>query len=74
MLVDGDGSLMRKMLEHIKPEIMETYDFAEMPAIIFKIYTGEIQALITDWGKRGFAEDEIETVYRNLIFLTKNCT
>lgn len=71
LLEDGNEKLMRDMLTHIRPGIATTYSFAKMPTIIFKIYTSEIYALITDWGEREFTEGELAIVHHDMVYLTR---
>lgn len=64
-------TLLHKMLECFKKEISAEYHFGKTIAPVFDIYVGEAYAVILNWRKAHFAENLIDIVYHDLIFLAK---
>lgn len=64
--------VLDEMIVVLKPEIMDFIRLSGSHERIFRVYTGEIVGLITDWELDGFREVEIVKLLNNIMYLTES--
>ena len=68
----GDTTVYRKMVWMLRPLIEKAMGLPKNSKRMFNVYTGEIVELMDEWGKKDYSEEEMKTVLKNILYLTKS--
>ena len=71
LLKNGNGEIVRRMVRALRPRIMRAYKWSNCSGKVFEIYVNEILALIQDWEKNMFSEDELDRILWEIMYLTE---
>ena len=71
MMMDcGGGFVVGEMLDCLKGKILREYRLPLQSNKIFRIYKNELMGLVEEWRKTDFSEVEINSVLKDIIYLT----
>lgn len=71
-LYTGDTTVYRKMVWMLRPLIEKSMGLPKNSKRMFNVYASEIVALMDEWGKKDYLEEEMKTVLKNILYLTKS--
>ncbi len=71
ILAHKDSVIFEKMIWRLENRICDSYFLPQNSKQVFGIYTKEIVGLLEEWGKRDFNKNEIESVLKNIMYLTE---
>lgn len=58
------------MIDKLKPELMKYMRIANNYETMYGVYKNEVATLLEKWGEGGFKKEEIESVLKDIIYLT----
>lgn len=71
LLNDGRSAVIKKMLNRIKPRLINEWMIGDDFNKIFSIYTNEIVGIIELWGKHNFSDQYLGTILNDVMTITK---
>lgn len=70
LIKNGRRAMLEKMVFEIKTKIVNYAGLPKNSEKMFKIYVSEVTGLLVEWSQSGFKETEIESLLRDIIYLT----
>ncbi|MBR5647923.1 TetR/AcrR family transcriptional regulator [Candidatus Saccharibacteria bacterium] len=71
LLMGSDRDVLIKMMDEIKPLVIEFAKMHDDFEMVFEIYTNEIIVVVKRWGEMGFLEDKMASVLGDIMYLTQ---
>ena len=71
-LYSGDTTVYRRIVWMLRPLIEKSMGLPKNSKRMFNVYTGETVVLMDEWGKKGYPEEEMKVVLKNISYLTKS--
>ena len=66
---NGHTEIVGKMLEPLKPRLKNEWNRTTEFEKIFRLYTGEVVGVIDLWSRQDFADDRLEAVLSDILYL-----
>ncbi|MBR2795454.1 hypothetical protein IKE13_00080 [Candidatus Saccharibacteria bacterium] len=68
---DGHKEIIKRMVSELKEPILAIWNYGDNSPKLFHVYENEILGIIEAWGEQEFANQEIENVLGDILYLTK---
>lgn len=71
LIESNQTEIFDEMITKLQPFIIRTLSLSNKNDKLYRIYTGEITKILSDWGKKDFKDNDFDIIYRDVCVLTK---